>query len=107
MKWEQIYQNELVLDTLIAIGIFLLFLVLRRIFTKYLFKFILAITKKSPTSVFTKVWLAFEKPIGWLFVVIGLYVAAVFFPWINQRSEVFLNFYRSSIVILIAWGFFN
>lgn len=91
----------------ISIGIFLLFLLFRKIFSTYIFKLILKITKKTPTDFFTHVFLAFEKPLRWLFVIIGIYVAVAYFPYIKQTNPTFIAFFKSSIVILITWGLYN
>ena len=107
MNWDSILQNELIVNTGIAFGIFILFMLFRRLFTKYLFKFILRVFKKSPTTFFTNVWLSFEKPINWIFVMTGFYISAIFFPFIDVHAKGFQDFYRSTIIILIAWGFLN
>lgn len=107
MEWLKVFENEKLIDTITAIGIFLLFLFFRKIFSKYIFKFILKITKKTPTEFFTNAWLSFEKPIRSLFVVVGIFVAAKFFPFINPENQLFLHVYRSMIIILITWGLFN
>lgn len=107
MDWQVLLDNDSLISTLTAVGIFLLFLVFRKLFSKYVFKFILKITKKTPTDFLTFVWLSFEKPLRWLFVVIGIYVAAHYFPYINPKNPLFLDIYRSSIIILITWGLIN
>lgn len=107
MNWQSLLENDQLISTLTAVGIFLIFLVFRKFFSKYVFKFILKISKKTPTDFFTFVWLSFEKPIRWLFVVMGIYVAAHYFPYINPENSLFLDLYRSSIIILITWGLIN
>lgn len=91
----------------ISIGIFLLFLLFRKIFSTYIFKLILKITRKTPTDFFTHVFLAFEKPLRWLFVIIGIYAAVAYFPFINQKNLTFIAFFKSSIIVLITWGLYN
>ncbi|AZV45581.1 mechanosensitive ion channel family protein [Peribacillus asahii] len=91
----------------ISIGILLLFLLLRKIFTTYIFKFILKISKKSPTNFFTHVFNSFEQPIRWLFIVIGVYVALRYFPYLDQKDPLFLKFFRASVIFIISWGLYN
>ncbi|HWL26080.1 MAG TPA: mechanosensitive ion channel family protein [Ureibacillus sp.] len=91
----------------ISIGILLLFLLLRKIFTTYIFKFILKISKKSPTNFFTHVFNSFEQPIRWLFIIVGVYVALRYFPYLDQRDPLFLKFFRASIIFIISWGLYN
>jgi len=107
MSWDFFLEYKTLTDTLKAICIFLLFLLFRNLFSKYVFKFILKISKKTPTEFFTNVWLSFEKPIRWFFVVIGIYLAAQFIPYFNPNNALFLKIYRSTIILLITWGFYN
>lgn len=99
--------NEDFINTLIAIGIFLLFLMFRKLFTKYIFKIILRITKKTPTDFFTHVWLSFEKPLRTLFIIIGCYIAVKYFPYFNEKNEMFKNIISASVIVLITWGLYN
>ncbi|MCU9611946.1 mechanosensitive ion channel family protein [Caldibacillus lycopersici] len=107
MNWKYFLDNETLLNSVIAIAILLGFLLVRKLFSKYLFKFILNIAKKTPTDFLTNVWLSFEHPIRWLFVVIGVYIAAQYFPYIDPTNSLFIKFYRSSIILLITWGLYN
>lgn len=104
MEWLRMEQ---VVSTLIAIGILLLFWLFRKVFSKYIFTIILKISKKAPNSFFSNVLLSFEKPFQWLVTIIGFYIAAGYFPYFNQKNLLFLDLIRSSIVILIGWGFYN
>lgn len=51
------------MNLLTAIGIFLIFLVFRKLFTKYLFKVILATAKKTNVPLLTQLLLSFERPL--------------------------------------------
>lgn len=106
MNWNVWLQDERLIEIGIGIGILLLFLLFRKIFTKYLYKFILRLLKKAPDSIFSMVWEAFEKPIGWLFVIAGMYLSANFY-FFETLSPQILNFFTIAIIILITWGFFN
>lgn len=99
--------NEDVKYTLIAVGIFLIFLVARKLFIKYIYQFILRVSRRSPTTFFTQLLLAFERPLQWLFVIIGLYIAVDYFPYLSQANLLFSRVIQSSIVIIASWGLFN
>ncbi|MEQ6378293.1 mechanosensitive ion channel family protein [Bacillaceae bacterium S4-13-56] len=105
----EFYQSNFgaLVDTGIAVGIFLIFLILRKLFSKYVFKIILRLSKKSPTVFFTNLFTAFERPIRWAFLIIGLYIAIGYFPFLSQTNETFLHIIRSFAIFLIAWGFYN
>ena len=70
----------------ISIGILLIFLLVRKIFLKYILKFIQKLSKKSRTPFFTHVFNSIEQPIGFLFIVLGLYVALMYFPFLDQST---------------------
>jgi MscS family membrane protein len=107
MSWELLLTYEYLDDIGISIGIFLLFLIFRKLFAKYVFSLLLKISKKAPSSLLSNIFLAFEKPIRWLFVIIGIYVAVDYFPFLSQKNPLFLNIIRSSIIFIISWGLYN
>ncbi|WP_207789260.1 mechanosensitive ion channel domain-containing protein [Neobacillus terrae] len=94
-------------DLGISIGILLLFILFRNIFTKYVFQLILKSTRKTPTDFFTQICLSFERPLGWFFIIFGLYLAMDYFPFIDQHNTLFLKLLRSMVIVLITWGLFN
>ncbi|WAA13492.1 mechanosensitive ion channel family protein [Fervidibacillus halotolerans] len=107
MDWSIIMDDENLLHSFIGIGIFLFFLLLRKLFTKYLFRAILKMLKKTPNEFFSSVWISFEQPVRWLFIIIGFYFGAKYFPYIHTDEPMFLKIYRSIVIALITWGFYN
>jgi MscS family membrane protein len=107
MSWEKIFSLQFLIELGISIGIFLLFLGFRRIFTKYVFTLLLKFVNKKPNGFLSQVFRAFEKPIQWLFLIIGINVTANYFPYFNEENALFLDIMRSSIIFIIAWGLFN
>jgi MscS family membrane protein len=91
----------------IAAGIFFLFLIFRKIFTKYIFRFILFLSKKTSVEILSNILLAFEKPMRSFFVFIGLFVAVVYFPFDESFHSFFDKVFRTLIIFHIAWGLFN
>jgi len=91
----------------IALGIFLLFLIFRKIFTKYIFKIIMRAIDKTKINFLANIFRAFEKPTQWIFTVIGIYVAVRFYPYIDHEKIWFMRFIKVSIIILVAWGLYN
>ena len=106
MTFEVFIHNYLD-ETGIALGIFLLFLLLRKLFSKYVFNLLLKLSKKVKTSLLTSIFTAFEKPLQWLFIIIGFYVTVQYYPLFNQSNPVFWDILRSGIVIIISWGLYN
>lgn len=107
MSLETLFTNENMQNLAISLGILLLFLLIRKVFITYIYKAILKLSRKSPTELFTQIFLAFEKPLQWLFVIIGVYIAVDYFPYLDQKNELFSNIIQSSIIVLIAWGLSN
>jgi MscS family membrane protein len=91
----------------ISIGILVLFILFRNLFTKYVFQLILKLSRKTPTDFFSQICLSFERPLGWGFIILGLYLAMDYFPFIEQHNALFLKFLRSMVIVLITWGLFN
>ena len=104
--WEYLLSYEVLKNLGISIGIFFLFLFFRKLFTKYVFKLMLKLGQKTPTEFFSSVTVAFEQPIRWLFIIIGIYVAADY-SLMEQSNPLFLKIIRASIIMLISWGLYN
>ncbi|MBS4219852.1 mechanosensitive ion channel family protein [Bacillus sp. FJAT-49711] len=107
MFWEYINTYENFKNTLISIGILFFFLFLRKIFAKYVFTLFLKLTSKVPSQLFTNIWKAFEKPMQWFFIILGIYIAAYYFPYFGQNDRLFISLIKSAIILLAAWGLFN
>ncbi|MBP1950198.1 mechanosensitive ion channel family protein [Virgibacillus litoralis] len=106
-SWELFFSYEAVKDIGISIGIILLFLIFRKIFAKYIFKLLLRLSKKAPNDFFSYIFIAFEKPVRWLFIIIGVYVAVDYFPYLEQANPLFQNIIRSFVIFMISWGLYN
>lgn len=101
---SQIFSLEHIISISIAILIFLLFLLLRKLFSRYIFSWLMRLSSKTDYVMDGKILLAFEKPIQTLFVILGLYIALLYLP-LPVAADVIINrLFRSSIVIILAWG---
>ncbi|KUO60453.1 MAG: mechanosensitive ion channel protein [Gracilibacter sp. BRH_c7a] len=106
IEWLKDWVNSIEIwqDIGIALGIFFVFLVFRKIFTNYVYKIILRLTKKIPLDIFTNIFLAYEKPLRFLFVVIGIFVALLYLP---LHDYYIVKSFRTIVIILIGWGLYN
>ncbi|PWU66767.1 mechanosensitive ion channel family protein [Gracilibacillus dipsosauri] len=104
--WEKISLEDWI-QIAISIGIILFFLVLRKLFTKYVFYLLVKLFKKTKSDFLNQVLEAFERPLRWVFILIGLYIAAIYFPFFNHRNELFGDLLRAGYILLITWGLFN
>ncbi|MCQ6276812.1 mechanosensitive ion channel family protein [Bacillus sp. V3B] len=107
MSWELFFAYEHLIDLGIAVAIFLLFLLFRKIFAKYVFTLLLKLSSKAPTTLFSSVFKAYERPIQWLFIIIGFYVAVRYYPLLNHSNTLFLDILRSGVIIVISSGLYN
>ncbi|WP_027963656.1 mechanosensitive ion channel family protein [Halalkalibacillus halophilus] len=103
---QYISLNELI-NIGIAFAIILFVLFLRKIFTKYIFYFFKRLAKKAKSELLDYIFDAFEKPIRWLLMIIGIYIAAYYFPYLNQQSELFTSLIKVFIIVVFTWGAFN
>jgi len=105
------YWNEsgidLLIDASIALGIFFLFLLFRKIFTRYIFHMILKLTTKTKTDLDEQILRAFEKPLRAFLIIVGLYISFSYLPLNGHMNEILLRVFRSFLIILLAWGLSN
>lgn len=107
MFWEPYIKTDSLKGIGISIGIFLLFLILRRLFSKYAAKLVINFSRRVSRKFLTRLLIAFEKPVEWLCVIIGTYIAVGYFPYLAQSNEFFGHLIQASIIILVGWGLYN
>lgn len=103
----EIIASEVLKESGVAILIFLLFLILRKIFVKIVFRYVLSFSQRTKTELDNNILLAFEKPLQTLFIVVGFYFSTKYLPLTPYQSLLTIALLRSSIIILLAWGFSN
>lgn len=93
----------------IAIGVFVLFVLLKKIFAKYVFKIILRLVNKTKFNADTKIVAAFQKPVTNFFGVLGFYFAfkILIIAGIQINIDFIDKVFSSAIIILIYWGLYN
>jgi MscS family membrane protein len=102
-----IIETKLYLNLAIAAGIFLLSLLARGLFTRYIFKIILTLTRKTKTEMDTNIMLAFENPLKALIGVIGLYLALTYLPLGDPVQKLMIDIFRSFLIVFFTWGLYN
>jgi len=105
--WETITQDQIYWQLGVAVLIFLLFLLIKNIFTRFLFNLILKFTRKTPTDLDREILEAFEGPLKMLIVITGFYLALIYLPLPAVLMETVSGLFRSGIIILITWGLYN
>ncbi|MCY8511995.1 mechanosensitive ion channel family protein [Bacillus atrophaeus] len=104
---QQYFTLDKTIQIGISVGILLIFLILRKLFTKYLFNLIFNLTNKPKTEIFKQVIVAFDKPVRWFFVALGLFLAIRYSPFFDGQMPLISKVYRSFIVALLSWGLCN
>src|SRR5690625_7737414 len=99
MQWETLLENNEIKYTLISIGIFLLFLLLRKRCITHIYKFVLKASSKTPTRFFTELLEAFKKPLQWMFGIVGFYIAVHYDPDINEENKLCVRLIQSLIIV--------
>ena len=93
----------------IAIVVFALFVLLKKMFAKYVFKIILKFVNKTKFSTDTKIVAAFQKPLINFFEVLGFYFA--FKILITAGIPISLldidKVFSSAVIILFSWGLYD
>ncbi len=98
---------ENIITAAIAVLIFILFWILGKIFTRYIFKMLLKFTDKTKISLDNQIVLSFEKPLKLLFVFCGIYFALLYLPLVPAQDILLSKIFRSSLILLLAYGIYN
>lgn len=92
---------------LIALGIFILFLVISKVLTKYIFKLLEKFASKTESIMDDEIFNSFRKPLKIFFVILGVYLATLYISKNLPFNLLITKFFRSSIIVLIAKGLYN
>ncbi|WP_425448947.1 mechanosensitive ion channel family protein [Dethiothermospora halolimnae] len=95
------------MNIIIAIGISLFFLIFKNIFTKYILKIGYRITNKTKSTIDDDILNAFKRPLRMFISILGLYLSLRYLAFSQSFNETLKHFFRSSVIIIIAWGLYN
>lgn len=95
----------------LAVCVYLIFMAVKNIFSKKVFKLIMNITKKTKNDFDDKLIIAFDKPIRVLYTTLSIFISFRVFMLsfgISMKDIEFDDKFLSSIGIAVfAWGFYN
>ena len=91
--------GRFILAALIIVG----FLLVRRLFAKVVISRLAALTKRTKTPLDDEVLEVLDKPVAFIPVVIGLFIAAEYLPLSGIIETITNNLIRSLIVFVIFW----
>jgi MscS family membrane protein len=92
---------------IIVVLIFLFFVMLRGVFTRFLFTRLGKLTAKTKTDLDDHVFKAVEKPVSLLPVVIGLFIATSYLDPEGKLAGITYNLEKSLITIVLFWSLHN
>lgn len=92
---------------LIALGILLVFLVFRRLFTTVVMSRLKRFVSRTEGRFDDELIAALEQPVRFIPVVMGVFFAAEYLEPQGTFKLIVDNFLRSLVVLTIFWGFFN
>lgn len=90
-----------------ALVIFFVFLVIRRLFARFVIARLKRWTKKSKSQIDDTVIQVLERPIAFVPVVMGVFFALEYLQLRGQVATIAANIERSLVVFTIFWGIFN
>jgi len=92
---------------IIALIIFLFFLLLGKFISFYIIKIILKLTSRDPSNLQNKIIQSFQNPLHYFIIILGTYWALRYLP-LSAAQDIFIyKIFRCAIIILIAWGFYE
>jgi len=89
---------------LTAAGIFIGFLLLRRLFTRFVMAWLKSVTKKTRTSIDDTVIETLEPPLRLVPLVLGLFFASQFLEPVGLVSDISDSLVKTLIAVSIFWG---
>lgn len=90
-----------------ALGVFLLFLLVRRLFFRLVVSSLTVLTSKTKSNLDDLLLQAIEKPLEFAFGVMGLYVAGQIVPMSEDVGTIFDRIIRSLIAFTMFWTIFR
>ncbi|HIC79445.1 MAG TPA: mechanosensitive ion channel family protein [Kiloniellaceae bacterium] len=105
--WNQGFLGIEIGRLLIALGIFLLFLIFRRLFTTIVLARFKRFVEKTEGRFDDELIAALEQPVRFIPVVMGAFFAIEYLGPEGTFQLIAENFLRSLVVLTIFWGFFN
>src|SRR5690606_1694809 len=90
-------------DIFIALGVFLAFLFVRRIFFRFFSRLSRRLTGRTKTDIDDRILEAIERPLEFTFVIIGLYISGQVISLSPALGAIFGQIIRSLIAFTIFW----
>ena len=93
-------------DLLLALTVFLVFAVLRGLFTRFVLTFLERLTRRTKTEIDDMLREALERPVKFFFLILGVFFALEVLPLSGLAAELADKVMRSLIAVGIFWSFY-
>lgn len=105
--WTQGWAGVDIGKLLTALGILVVFLLLRRLFTKFILDRLQSLTAKTETTIDDHSLKALNKPVSFVPIVMGLFFALEYLELKGPLAVFSNHLLKSLIVVVIFWAVFN
>ena len=105
--WRVGILNTTLGDIFIAIGVFLAFLLVRRIFSRFFCYVCHRLSRQTETDIYDRTLEAIKRPLEFTFVIIGLYISGQVVELSPALNTIFGQIIRSLIAFTIFWSIFR
>ena len=100
---EAISWQQIAVVTLIALGTF----IIRTLLSKILYSTSVRLFPKLKGDITISYLPAFERPLKALITISGIYLIILYLPFSAKIDASALVFFRSALIIILTWGFYN
>ncbi|MBU7007098.1 mechanosensitive ion channel family protein [Phosphitispora fastidiosa] len=97
----------LTVDLLTAIAILTFFMVFKNTLSGFIIRIFTRVSGKTKTAFDDHIIISFQKPLRWLLVLLGFYLALAYLPLGPGFDLMLLKIFRSGLIILAASGFYS
>ncbi len=105
--WENGFWGIDIASILVAIGIIVLSILFRKVFYRLVLGRLQAFADRSENKVDDELVGALKKPVSYVPVVFGLYVAVEYLGLRGAPAHIVKNFLSSAIIFILFWIFYN
>ncbi|MBT3536860.1 MAG: mechanosensitive ion channel family protein [Rhodospirillaceae bacterium] len=105
--WQTAVLGVGVGQVLLALAVFIVFLILRRIFTRIVLAILGNITRRTVTQFDDELIAALEQPLRFVFIIVGIYAATQVVSFPEQIDVLLTRVVRSLIAFAIFWTLYR
>lgn len=91
----------------VALGIFLLFILLRKFLAKQVFAYLLRLTSKTTSKLDNYFIMALERPLNFAIIALGIYLALSYLP-LSAELDLFMSrIFRTILIVLVTLALYD